>query len=285
MFPCLRGTTPAASLALALCTLTTTAAAQSADAYRPVRATASTPACACSGVTTTSAGYGTPYAPPSSNSQPSYRALDNSPRYVAPQRGDVGRPSYLGAYDPPAIWTGSYLGAHLGYGWGKTGISAAGLGSTSTSGGIGGLHGGYNWQSGNVVFGAEGDLSLSWMDGSSTFTSGGYMTSHPGWTSSIRGRLGYAFNNFLVYGTTGLALTSTNFTVQQGGSTTQSAETQFGYVIGAGVDMKIAPQISARVEALHYGFADKNINYNGAVNTPLSNDMTTLRAGLTFHFN
>jgi outer membrane immunogenic protein len=257
------------------------------DAYR---SSATQPVCACSGVTTTSSGYGTPYSPPAS-----YRPLDNSPRYAAsstgpapayspPLRRDLGRPAYAAPYDAPALWTGFYAGAHAGYAWGKTSVGAPGYGSTNPTGALGGIHGGHNWQTGSYVFGIESDLDLSWMDSSTTYASGNKLTSHPGWTSSIRGRAGYAFNNFLVYGTAGLALTNTNVTLQQPGSTTQMLETQFGYVIGAGVDMKLAPQLSARIEALHYGFADKNVSYGGTT-TPLSNDMTTVRAGLTFHFN
>ena len=278
--------------AVALSLLPNAVSAASSDAYRP--ATAKQPVCACSGVTTTSAGYGTPYAPPqpASYREPSYRPLDNSPRtiaaqapaYAPPARRDLGRPVYAAPYDAPALWTGFYAGAHVGYGWGKTNFAAPGFGSTNPKGGLGGLHGGYNWQTGSYVFGAEGDLDLSWMESSTAYASGNTLTSHPGWTSSIRGRAGYAFNNFLVYGTAGLALMNTNLTLQQPGSTTQMVETQFGYVVGAGVDMKLAPQLSARVEALHYGFADKNLSYGGAT-APLSNDMTTVRAGLTFHFN
>jgi outer membrane immunogenic protein len=270
--------------AVALALLPTTLSAATNDAYRT---TSAQPACACSGVTTTSSGYGTPYTPPPA----AYRPLDNSPRYAAPApayspqaRRDLGRPVYPTPYDAPALWTGAYMGAHLGYGWGKTSITTPGYGATNPKGGFGGLHGGYNWQTGNIVFGVEGDLDLSWMDSSNTFAGGNAMTSHPGWASSLRGRGGYAFSNFLVYGTLGLALTNTNVTLQQPGTTTQLNETQFGYVAGIGAEMKLAPQISARVEALRYGFADKNLTYSGAI-TPLSNDMTTVRAGLTFHFN
>ena len=79
--------------AVALSLLPSAVTAASSDAYRPTAA--KQPVCACSGVTTTSAGYGTPYAPPQQATyrEPSYRPLDNSPRYVAPQAP---------AYTPPA---------------------------------------------------------------------------------------------------------------------------------------------------------------------------------------
>jgi outer membrane immunogenic protein len=243
------------------------------DSYRSAPRTA----CACDGVTTTSAGFGTPYAPPAPAVQSRYRPLDGSPRYAT---GPTNQPGY----DLPAVWAGAYLGVNAGYGWGKTDVGSAGFGSTNPSGGLGGLHGGYNWQSGNIVFGLEADLDLSWMESSTTFSGGNAMSSHPGWVTSARGRAGYAVNNFLVYGTLGLALANTNLTLQQPGLSSQLLETQFGYVLGAGVEMKIAPQISVRIEALHYGFADKNVSVNGAT-TPLSTNLNTVRAGLTFHLN
>ena len=50
------------------------------------------------------------------------------------------------AQSPAPIWTGLYIGAHGGGGWGETGDEGIELG-----GGLGGLHGGYQWQSGAFV--------------------------------------------------------------------------------------------------------------------------------------
>jgi len=99
---------------------------------------------------------------------------------------------------PPALgynWGGFYLGGNLGYEWGKvTNISI------NPSGLMGGVQGGYNWQTGAVVFGVETDIQLSGAD--DTFAA--WKFSNP-WFGTLRGRLGYAFNNILVYGTLGLA--------------------------------------------------------------------------------
>ena len=70
----------------------------------------------------------------------------------------------------------------------------------SPSGFAGGVQAGYNWQSGPWVFGIEGDLQASGAD--DTFAP--WKFSNP-WFGTVRGRVGYAFNNVLFYGTGGLA--------------------------------------------------------------------------------
>jgi outer membrane immunogenic protein len=92
-------------------------------------------------------------------------------------------------------WAGPYLGGNLGYAWGSVHNSA-----TKPDGVFGGVQGGYNWQSGPLVFGLEGDIQASAAD--DTFAP--WKFSNP-WFGTVRGRLGYAFNNVLVYGTGGLA--------------------------------------------------------------------------------
>src|SRR5262245_15272458 len=78
-------------------------------------------------------------------------------------------------YVPPApmfSWTGFYVGAHIGGTWGTTEseINSIALGpialggfvlpvsSHAINGFIGGGQIGYNWQSGIVVFGVEGEV-------------------------------------------------------------------------------------------------------------------------------
>src|SRR5215204_5184755 len=67
---------------------------------------------------------------------------------------------------PPVIWswTGFYFGGHVGAGWGETESTITGivapvvapfvipLSQTSSSGFLGGVQAGYNWQAGPVVF-------------------------------------------------------------------------------------------------------------------------------------
>ena len=65
---------------------------------------------------------------------------------------------------------------------------------------LGGVQVGYNWQSGQFVFGGETDLQISGAD--DTFAP--WKFSNP-WFGTLRGRAGFAMNNILFYGTLGLA--------------------------------------------------------------------------------
>jgi outer membrane immunogenic protein len=100
------------------------------------------------------------------------------------------------AYAPYVYrWTGPYVGGNLGYQWGALSNSGA-----RPSGITGGAQGGYNWQFGPLVVGAEADLQFS--NANDTFAN--YKFSNP-WFGTARGRAGYAMNNIFYYGTLGLA--------------------------------------------------------------------------------
>src|SRR5262245_23075153 len=67
-----------------------------------------------------------------------------------PAIADGGPP---GGYEPayyPSLWRGLYGGFHAGFG-----------GSSDATGAIGGAQLGYNWQSKQLVYGIEGDITLS----------------------------------------------------------------------------------------------------------------------------
>ena len=80
---------------------------------------------------------------------------------------------------PPIVvynWTGFYLGANLGYSFGRAStdwtIAGVSFGSTSQKmeGILGGLQAGYNWQSSNWVLGLETDIQATAQRGSSSLT-------------------------------------------------------------------------------------------------------------------
>jgi outer membrane immunogenic protein len=76
--------------------------------------------------------------------------------------------------DPIYNWTGFYVGANLGWSFGRsrTDVTIAGAPFASTSqrmdGILGGLQAGYNWQSGRAVFGLETDIQATAQKGSSS---------------------------------------------------------------------------------------------------------------------
>jgi outer membrane immunogenic protein len=101
-------------------------------------------------------------------------------------------------------WSGWYFGANFGPATGQiVSDSDSNIARKASRSWTPGLQLGYNVQNGNVVWGIEGDIALTkskfaWSsanDGSSVKAS----------TASIRGRLGWAFDRILAYGTAGFA--------------------------------------------------------------------------------
>lgn len=230
------------------------------------------------------------YTPP--YPRPALRPLDGSQRSgVTYRQGSSYREARtnLGtsAYEPvsaPALWSGIYLGAHGGYGFGQTGVRDARLGTAETNGSFGGVHLGYSWQRGALVLGLEGDVSKSWAEGRRTFTSGYDLAASRDWTGSLRGRAGYAFGNVLAFATGGVAVAGLTVSATSAGTTWRGPEPYVGYVYGGGLEWQVMPQISLRGEVLRYEFNERNLHVGGA-HAPVKLDETVVRGGVSFRFN
>ncbi len=110
-------------------------------------------------------------------------------------------------------WSGFYLGVN------------GGVLDVDAGGGVLGGTLGYNFQTGPVLLGVEGDLDAVFPnDGGDTSTLG-----------TIRGRLGYAFNWFMPYFTAGYAL---------------SGDMGSGLAIGGGAEFRLSPTVSLKAEYL-----------------------------------
>jgi outer membrane immunogenic protein len=164
-------------------------------------------------------------------------------------------------------WAGPYLGANLGYEWGTVFNNP-----TKPSGFEGGVQAGYNWQSGPLVFGVEGDIEATAAD--DTFAP--WKFSNP-WFGTARGRVGYAFNNILFYGTGGLAfgeLRADTFGLSE-------SHTTAGWTAGVGAEFGLAQNWSAKIEYLYVDLADSNFAITGMTN---GYRFGLVRAGVNYHF-
>jgi outer membrane immunogenic protein len=164
-------------------------------------------------------------------------------------------------------WAGPYLGGNLGYAWGSVSNSP-----TKPSGINGGVQIGYNWQSGQWVYGVEGDIQASGAE--DRFA--GWKFSNP-WFGTLRGRFGFALNNILLYGTGGLAFGALNADLL--GRT--ESHTTAGWTLGAGAEVGLAPNWSAKVEYLYVDLSTQNFALTGANN---GYHFGLLRLGANYHF-
>jgi outer membrane immunogenic protein len=177
-----------------------------------------------------------------------------------------------------AMWTGAYAGLHVGGDFGKFSTSG---GSETVSGVIGGVHAGYNWQAGSMVYGLEGDADISGAKKDYNFGSGVTGTLSNGFLGSLRGRIGFTSGQALFYGTGGLAFASTKFEAKAGGSKASLTDTQTGYVIGLGMEYAISSNMSARIEGLRYGFKDV---FKDDIGSGMKYDANVVRAGISYKF-
>jgi outer membrane immunogenic protein len=201
---------------------------------------------------------------------------------------------------PPVVapiynWTGIYVGANAGYGSGKQ--DPLGLFSNdftafnyTLSGGMIGGTVGAQIQSGHVVMGLEGDIDWTSMSGSGSgsvvklgiLQGSATISSKVSVIDTLRTRIGYAQDNWLFYGTVGVALTNNTssfgqtigFTCNTGVvACTSKADWHAGLAAGAGIEYGLTPNLSAKLEYLWVGA--------GAANTLYEN---MVRAGVNYRF-
>ena len=190
---------------------------------------------------------------------------------------------------PMFNWSGLYAGVNAGYGWGESRwqnpAPTSDTGDFRIRGGLVGGTVGVNWQSGNWIFGIEGDFDWSGVKGT-TGSNCVACTTDGRWLSTIRGRLGYAVDRTLWYITGGGAFGGVRNDLHQAGFT-PSTSTQSGGTIGAGVEYAFAPNWSAKIEYLFVELNDRKCPFTtcGEVNTRVKFDENIVRAGLNWKFD
>ncbi len=142
-------------------------------------------------------------------------------------------------------WTGFYIGAHGGYGWGD-------FGGASPEGGFGGGQIGVNYQfAPNWVWGVEADVSGSGVK--DDFLGASVKTDVFG---TARLRLGYTVDRTMIYGTGGLAWADTKLN----DGLVSNSQTNFGWTIGGGLEYAFAPNWTAKVEYLYADYGRDTYN-------------------------
>jgi outer membrane immunogenic protein len=208
-------------------------------------------------------------------------------------------------------WTGAFAGLNVGYGWGRSdrkdltvvdpppfGGGAGGFDRYNAAGGfqfpnvspqgaIGGAQVGYNFQTGRVVWGALADFQFSDITDISTVNVPS-ITLPPGvtffaqnqthsttinWFGTARGRVGYAFNNFLPYVSGGLAYgrieSQLNVFIPATGANLNGIQAMMrtGWTAGGGFNYAVNEHVVMGVDYLYIDFGDDTITANtGSLN-------------------
>lgn len=215
-------------------------------------------------------------------------------------------PAYVAPL-PVFTWTGPYFGINAGYDFDNftrvrtTGSTPFNTGVTTgnrpgsigldTNGFTGGGQIGYNFQlpgfggfggpGSGIVFGVEADAAYTDIDKSRTFVgnagSNNTLRSQLDYLGTVRGRVGYAFNQLLVYGTGGLAYggveNSANF--YDGTNSTllytgRRNDMQAGFAYGGGIEYALptssmlnffkSSAVTIKAEYIHYDLGKSNVN-------------------------
>jgi outer membrane immunogenic protein len=164
---------------------------------------------------------------------------------------------------PPFNWTGIYLGINGGWARDNVGTPAANFVQPDTSGGAFGGQVGFNYQWQQLVLGAEFDgdwlgLKASALCFNPAFTCSTEINDQ----FSLRGRLGFAVDRFLIYGTGGVAWTTFKGSTATGGTTFSDSSSRSGWIAGGGVEYAIWNNLIIGAEYLHADYGSHDMNYD-----------------------
>ncbi|TGR19401.1 MULTISPECIES: outer membrane protein [unclassified Mesorhizobium] len=194
------------------------------------------------------------------------------------------------AYD----WTGAYVGAQIGYGWGDVDSHDSEIGSGfsdwadswNSNGVLGGIHLGYNQAFNSYVLGVEGDIEASGMSGSVDSDFAGTIKTKIDVQGSLRARLGYAMGPALLYATGGLAVAHFRTNYDDGGTTDSTSNTKAGWTVGAGVEYAFSQKWTTRVEYRYtdFGTFTDNPATDSGYNYPTDVKTQAVRVGISYKF-
>lgn len=187
----------------------------------------------------------------------------------------------LPAYEPAPTaivsssnWTGAYVGAQAGYGFGKA--KNKGASDTKPDGALVGAYAGYDYQfdGSPVVVGADTDLNFN-----TNKDRRGGVRNDLQWSGATRGKLGYGMDRVMVYGAAGVAYGGHR--IKAGGS--GNTDTAVGYTVGGGVEAMVAENVTARAEYRYNDYGKDKIRTGaGSVKSELTENRVT--AGLAYKF-
>ncbi len=190
-------------------------------------------------------------------------------------------------------WTGFYFGANAGVAIDRFSANGAKLdGSKSYSVSLHdnsatfGIQGGYNYQINNIVVGVEADIAATpWAKKSGKNASGKIVEGRVSALASLRGRVGFTFDQTLVYATGGVGLVAASLSEPKFDGSIN--KTKAVGVFGLGIEHKLNSRVSIGLEALSTTKAGTTtaLNTKGTRRASFSAGSTSVvRAKINFAF-
>jgi outer membrane immunogenic protein len=179
-------------------------------------------------------------------------------------------------------WTGFYVGGSLSYDTIEINDLSFGNGPVDISGISPVLFAGYNFQSGNLVYGVEALV----IDQSGDADDGNFLRpATADGSTQIRGRIGYVYDNVLPY--LAIGATSTRIKVDRGGNgnpadlTDDSAS---GTSVALGLDWSLNEKSFVRFEVETTSYSDGTLLFSGSSPLDYNLDASRISVGYAYRF-
>jgi outer membrane immunogenic protein len=204
-------------------------------------------------------------------------------------------------------WSGCYAGIHGGGGLlNDPFVDIFGLeGSEGGGGGLIGGQAGCNLQTGQIVWGVEGEAAWSSLKNNVLFNvqntaafgmgSSFAFSSHNRWDADVAARAGVAVGQALIYGKVGVASgrfeLSENFAKNDGssGSFQNGSATLTGVLFAAGIEYAFAPNWSAKLEYNRIDYLTPAVQlFSGGTNVNSNTETAVVnvaKLGINYHFS
>jgi opacity protein-like surface antigen len=203
----------------------------------------------------------------------------NVPAHAADMAVKAPPPSATAA---PYNWSGLYVGGNFGGAWTSGNLNIPG---NNFYGGltefIAGVQAGYNFQAGHLLLGVEGDFDWATFDHPTLlFPTLGSVSQQ--WIGTAAARVGFADDQWLVYGKLGAGWVHSTAEVNAFGQTWNGSSTKDGWLVGAGLEYGFKPHWTVRLEYDFLSLANWTSATVPAVS--LSRDAQMVKAGINYRF-
>lgn len=202
------------------------------------------------------------------------------------------------AQDAQYDWSGFYTGGSINYtaqfrGTGQLTDEGYGALQPKGQGPKGGIYADYNFQVNNFIIGAEADLSYGRNHDNRSMTGTYqnlslplYLNFKQSMSYALKSRLGYAFNDLMIFGTLGI---SSSYIKNKGHIIANNklydeyvSHAESGYVIGLGLEYAINDNMIARSEYIYSNFERNNAWSRYQIRMGLQEH--EIRTGLAYKF-